>query len=232
MPLHERKRSNPFPSPVSAPGCSLMEVCPLQLNPPWCPHQFVVSAVGIVTQFPLSPDAAAGTDSNGGFLICPGRVDKESGNGPDLSSWADVPASSWGPPGDSQASIPPLHSEKVPPATKRKPEGTAPSTTLPQPNLVKQRSKGEHSCFTTGMDPLKHFMVTSMVNISYCWWVWTGPPHQWGSGVQMGQVLLLPGGCSPHLAADIPCDPAAVYRHLSPPQKHRTTLLAVVALRS
>lgn len=35
----------------------------------------MVSAVGIVTQLPLSLDAAAGTDSNGGFLISPGEVD-------------------------------------------------------------------------------------------------------------------------------------------------------------
>lgn len=111
--------------------------------------------------------------------------------------------SSWGPPGDSQSSIPPLHSEKVPPDTMSKPEGTAPSITLPEPNLGKQRSKGEQSCFTAGMDPLKHFMASSMVSISHWWWVRTARPCQWGSGVQMGRALLLPGVCSPCLAADI-----------------------------
>lgn len=109
-PVHEKKRSNPFPSPVSAPCCSPMEVCPLQLNSPWCPHQFVVSAAGIVTHFSLSLDAEAGTDSTVGFLICPGRVDIRRGE------WEWLGLEQWGkgtcpPRGDPQETpkFPSLH---------------------------------------------------------------------------------------------------------------------------
>lgn len=68
-PCTRGKDQNPSHSPASAPCCALMEVCP---------------------QFPSSP---TGADSDGGFPICLGRGgQKESGNSPELSSRADLPA--------------------------------------------------------------------------------------------------------------------------------------------
>lgn len=101
---------------------------------------------------------------------------------------------SRGPLGDSQTSIPPLHSEKVPPATKSKPEGTAPRTTLPQPNLGKQRRAvmlycrhghrkafhgdfhGEHFILMVTMDsssmPVR-FRAADGAGTAFPWWVLT-----------------------------------------------------------
>lgn len=131
-PLHERKRWNPFPSPVSAPCCFLMEVCPLQINSPWCPHQFVGSAVGIVTPFPLSLDTAAGTDSNGVFLVCPGRVDIRRGEW-ECPRLEQLGKGACPPPGDPQET-PKLQSLHCTVKRSHQPPrvslGTAPSTTF------------------------------------------------------------------------------------------------------
>lgn len=172
-----------------------MEACPLEFNSPWCSHQFVVSAVGIVTQLPLSLDAAAGTDSNGGFLISPGEVDIKKVE--IAQTWAPGQRCltySWGPPGDFQASIPPLHNEKIPPATKSKPEGTAHSTSA-KPGEAKEQRKpvmfycrhgpikafhsdfhGEHFILMVSMDrpstPVR-FRGADGAGIASPWWVLT-----------------------------------------------------------
>lgn len=224
------KDQTPSPALYQLPAALWLEVCPLELNSPWCPHQFVVSAVGIVTQLPLSLDAAAGTDSNGGFLISPGAVDIKKVE--IAQTWAPGQRCltySWGPPGDFQASIPPLHNEKVPPATKSKPESTAHSTSAKPGEANEQRKavmfycrhgpiKAFHSDFHGG-----HFILMVSMDRS------SMPVRFRGAD---GAGTASPWWCSPHLAADIPHDPAAVCCHLSSPQKQRITLLAGVALRS
>ena len=174
------KDQNPSQSPVSAPCHSLMELCPLCLNSPWCPHQFVVSAVGNVA-VPLAPIV---TNSSS---WCRQRwwVSDLSGQG-----WAEreqewpraehLGRSACPPPRDPRETpqLQPVHctvkGSHQPPGGSLK--GAAPSVTLPQPNLRKQRSKGEQSHFTISVDPLKHFMVSFtvsllsfMVTISYSW---------------------------------------------------------------
>lgn len=94
---------------------------------------------------PSSPTLAAGADSDGGFPICLGRGgQKESRNGPELSTRADLPARLQGPPGDSPAPACPLHSERVPPATGRKPEGCSsqchPSSAKPEEAKEQRRA--------------------------------------------------------------------------------------------
>lgn len=159
-PAWEEKIKTPSQSPVWAPCCSPMEFRTLQLNSPWRPHQFVVSA-GIVAVLP-----ALVITSSSSWCRQRRRVSDLSGQG-----WAErerkrpraeqLGRSACPPPRDPQETpqLQPLHctvkGSHQPPGGSLK--GAAPSVTLPQPNLRKQRNKGEQSRFTISVDPLQHF---------------------------------------------------------------------------
>ena len=137
------KDQNPSQSPVSAPCCSLMELCPLCLNSPWCPHQFVVSAVGIVA-VPLAPIVT----NSSSWCRQRWRVSDLSGQGwaEREQEWprAEHPGRSACPPSRDPQETPqlqPVHctvkGSQQPPGGSLK--GAAPSVTLPQPYVRKQR---------------------------------------------------------------------------------------------
>jgi len=75
-------------------------------------------------------------------------------------------AASQGPPGAPSAPARPLHSNRVLPATGRKPEGCR-SQRHPSSAKPEGSSEGEQSRYTTSIDPLKHFMVSFVVRVSY-----------------------------------------------------------------
>lgn len=115
-PCLRGKDPSPFQSPVSAPCHSLMEVCPLQLNSLWWPHQFVVPAFGIVIML-SAPIITSSSRWCRWWWVSDLPGQKKRGNGPELSSQADLPAQCPGTagrlPSSSPSSAPTSHREEA-----------------------------------------------------------------------------------------------------------------------
>lgn len=205
-----------FQSPVSAPWHSLMEVCSLQLNSPWWPHQFVVPAFGIVTVLSTAfiTNSSSWCRKQWWVSSLPGQ--KKSGNGPELSSQTDLPAQLPGTPGRLPRSSP----SNAPTSHQKE----AWRGQLPVSPYLSQTcgSKGEQTFFYHQCGPIEAFHGEfhgehSILLVSTDMWVLLHVSEvRDGAGIASPWWVLTPSGCKGPLVT-------LVQGHFSSPQKHRAT---------